>query len=502
MRGSAWTPLARRLQVVLVLGVLAVEQLRRDDQRCVAGEHGHLEGQHHEVALGHRDHPGGVDLDPLARRRAPDDRAPQHAVAEVEGALVVLEVGGADDERLVVDVELHQLGVRRVDEGLAGSGEPVGRLGVPDRPGLVQPVDVGAVLERVPALLGVAAHPDVAVRDREQGLGDAEVAAVGVALDQAPGVDGEPAAVEGVGRRLTALHARSPRSVTTRVAPAAVSVSAPAPRSTPMTRPNPPAAPARTPETASSTTTERAGVVPHSVAAWTKVSGAGLPASPSCGGDPAVDHGDEPVGQPRGVQHGGGVRRRRDDRERHPQLAQRVEEGDRTGVGGDAVAGEHDVEGVVLAVAEPADGVRVRRVGRVAVGQPDAARREQVAHALVAGLAVDVGEVVGVGVGRGVGAGGVPGGQEGVEHLRPGAHVDLGGGRQHAVEVEQDRVVLRPGHRHRCAHDENARDCESACAISPSVVNAQRSGSAAIVGRRGPRGRTIRAPRFNKPLHR
>ena len=200
LRGSAWTPGGVRLQVVLVLAVLAVEQLRGDDQRGVAGEHGHLEREHHEVALGHRDHAGGVDPDPLARRRAPDERAPQHAVAEVEGALVVLEVGGADDERLVVDVELHQLGVRGVDDRLAGAGEPVGRLGVPDRPGLVQPVDVGAVLERVAALLGVAAHADVAVGDGEQGLGDAEVAAVGVALDQAPRVDGEPAAVERVGR--------------------------------------------------------------------------------------------------------------------------------------------------------------------------------------------------------------------------------------------------------------------------------------------------------------
>ena len=263
-------------------------------------------------------------------------------------------------------------------------------------------------------------------------------------------------------------------------------MSAPAPRSTPMTSPNAPAAPARTPETASSTTTERAGVVPHSVAACTKVSGAGLPASPSEVATRAVDHGDEPVGQAGRGEHGGGVRRRRDDRERHPQLAQHVEERDRARVGGDAVAVEDDVEGVVLAVAEPAHGVRVGRVGRVAVGQSDAARREQVAHSVVAGLAVDVGEVVGVGVGRGVRAGGVPPGQEGVEHLRPGAHVDLRGGRQDAVEVEQDRVVVRPGHLHRCAHDPNARDCESACAIDRPVLLTR------VGGRRRARGARLR----------
>ena len=71
-----------------------------------------------------------------------------------------------------------------------------------------------------------------------------------------------------------------------------------------MTRPKPPAPPARTPETASSTTTERAGVVPHR-AACTKVSGAGLPASPSSRGDPAVDDRHEAVGQPAGLQHRG-----------------------------------------------------------------------------------------------------------------------------------------------------------------------------------------------------
>ena len=52
---------------------------------------------------------------------------------------------GASQQGLVVDVELHELGVGNVDDRLAGLGETVGALGVVDVPGLVEPVDVGAV---------------------------------------------------------------------------------------------------------------------------------------------------------------------------------------------------------------------------------------------------------------------------------------------------------------------------------------------------------------------
>ena len=78
--------LAHRLvgHVVLVLAVLAVEQLGGDHDRGVAVEHGHVEGEHREVALGHRDHPGGLDEDLLAGRRAPHEAAAEHAVPEVE----------------------------------------------------------------------------------------------------------------------------------------------------------------------------------------------------------------------------------------------------------------------------------------------------------------------------------------------------------------------------------------------------------------------------------
>ena len=214
------------------------------------------------------------------------------------------------------------------------------------------------MLEGVSPLLGVPAHPDVAVGHREEGLGDAEVAALRITLDESPRVHGEAAAVE-AGLWGSARCSRElPEVGDDDVRPAAARTSAPAPRSTPMTRPKPPAAPARTPETASSTTAERAGVVPHSFA-WTKVSGAGFPASRSEVATRPSTTVTKRSANPPPPSTAGGVRRRRDDGERHPLLTEEVEELDRTRVGVDAVAGEHRVEGVVLAVAESAHGAGV-----------------------------------------------------------------------------------------------------------------------------------------------
>src|SRR5690606_30215286 len=298
-------PLAERRgpHVVLVLAVLAVEDLRRDRDRRRVVEHRDLERHDREVALDERHHALRADLHALARRRAPHELAPQDAVAQVERALVVDEVRDGQQERLVVDVEPDHLRVRDVDDGLAHAREPVRLLGVPDRPGLVEPVDERPVRVGLAALLDVAAHAEVAVRDGEQRLGHAEVLGGELRLDEPPRLGREAQAVDGAllvggaadhasppsvgaaaaasvatrGRSRT-VASRSPRSVTTTSAPCACSAAAPTPRSTPSTRPKPPAAPAWTPESASSTTTASAAGTPRSSAARRYVSGAGLPA--------------------------------------------------------------------------------------------------------------------------------------------------------------------------------------------------------------------------------
>src|SRR5215212_6424916 len=82
-------------------------------------------------------------------------------------------------------------------------------------------------------------------------------------------------------KRASDLYTRliSARSQTTTSAPLPRRISGSSPRATPTTRPKPPARPALTPEMASSTTTARSGGTPSILAASSKVSGAGLPAS-------------------------------------------------------------------------------------------------------------------------------------------------------------------------------------------------------------------------------
>ena len=64
-----------------------------------------------------------------------------------------------------------QLAIGHVDDRLARFGVAVGGLGVGQRTHLVQAVEVGAGQPGGLALVEVAAHPDVAVREREDRLG-------------------------------------------------------------------------------------------------------------------------------------------------------------------------------------------------------------------------------------------------------------------------------------------------------------------------------------------
>ncbi|CAH0247633.1 hypothetical protein SRABI76_03160 [Microbacterium oxydans] len=215
--------------------VLTVEQLAADRDRRVGVLDGHLETEDREVTLLEAHDALVADAHALAGRRLPDDDALEHAGAHVERAAVLPHVCHVEGHRLVVDVDAHDLGVRRVHDGLADLREPVGLLRVPDRPGLMQPVDEGAVLVGTAPLDVVATEAEVAVAHREQRLADA---LLGVSsLDQPPRVDGKAVAVdhavsvvsfERVGRKRE-------RSSTMTVAPAARSASAPVPRSTPIT---------------------------------------------------------------------------------------------------------------------------------------------------------------------------------------------------------------------------------------------------------------------------
>ncbi len=111
----------RRAHVVLVLAVLAVEQLRGDHDRRRLVEQCDLHVHDREVAVLEADEAFGPDPDALAARRPPEQFAVRDARAEVEDALVVIEIGSVEQERFVVDVELQQLGVGHVHDRLARS---------------------------------------------------------------------------------------------------------------------------------------------------------------------------------------------------------------------------------------------------------------------------------------------------------------------------------------------------------------------------------------------
>jgi hypothetical protein len=223
------------------------------------------------------------------------------------------------------------------------------------------------------------------------------------------------------------------RSATTRWAPASRSESACPPlRSTPSTSAKPPVAPAATPLTASSSTAASAGVTPSALAACTNIAGSGLPAS-SCSS--AVRPSTTVTNRPRMPAASSTVRAFFDDdtiADGTPAASSMSSRAIASGYGGDAVAFEHGVERVVLPVAHRADRVVPGRVVGGARRQVDPARLEERRDSVVARLAVDVGEVVG------------PREPPRGEQLGPRSLVDLGGGRDHAVEVEQDRSERGP----------------------------------------------------------
>ncbi len=99
-------------------------------------------------------------------------------------------------------------------------------------------------------------------------------------------------------------------------------------------------------------------------------------------------------------------------------------------------------ERLVLRVAEAAHCLGSGRIGWIAFGEYDAPRGERGANAVVAGLAVDVGEVVLVRVRRRD----VVLSEMAREHPVPRPHVDVGRRREHAVEVEQNGIEFKNVH--------------------------------------------------------
>ena len=227
----------------------------------------------------------------------------------------------------------------------------------------------------VAALLGVGAHAEVAVADGEQRLGQRRGRRRRTrARRAATGRPGSGAAVEVVGcRRLTAgprPAARRGRRRRRRRR-ARSKASRPAPRSTPTTSPKPPACPAATPDTASSTTTARAGVDAEQLGGGEEHVGRRLAGDvPASAATTPSTTTSNAVGQPGGVEHLAGVARRRHDGHRVARAVEVVEQPHASpGTARCPRVRSSSLNSVVLAVAERADACRRRAGRRVALGQ-------------------------------------------------------------------------------------------------------------------------------------
>ena len=114
----------------------------------------------------------------------------------------------------------------------------------------------------------------------------------------------------------------------------------------------------------------------------------------------AVDRDREEVPDSRRVQDLGHVPARGDRRRPDAACLQLADQGHGRGVRLHAVPADVLEEHLVLPIRQPADGLPIRRVVRVALGQLDASRSEEAPHAVEPTLAVDVPAVVLVGVER------------------------------------------------------------------------------------------------------
>ena len=150
-------------------GALGVDQLGANLERHRAIERLDFVDHAHQVSIDQRHQARRTHRDPSAVGEPPDELALEQPAIEVQRAL--------ERVHLVVHVELAVLdeqpdasAVGRADYRLSGAREAVRAFRVGDRPSLVKPVEQrsGTIAGR--ALLPVATHAEVAVRERQNRL--------------------------------------------------------------------------------------------------------------------------------------------------------------------------------------------------------------------------------------------------------------------------------------------------------------------------------------------
>ena len=287
-------------------------------------------------------------------------------------------------ERLIIDKQADQLAVGDVDDRLPGLRQAIGTLGVRQRPHLVNPVEIAPRQAVRLALLQVAPPPHVTVGQREHRLRLGQLGQVQMGLPKHPRLYRECALL----RHCYSIS--SARSATTISAPCSFSASACPTRSTPATNPEP-ARPAR----------RHAG---QRVLEYRRF-GRPQPEGPRSGqegirgwlspqvllfGHGAVDPHLKQVLKARAGQHIVAVGAGGHHGAAQSRVPGRPEVADRAGVRLHPVLADPPREGLVLAVAEAADGQRAGRIVIAALWQLDAAGRQERPGPVGPGLPVHI----------------------------------------------------------------------------------------------------------------
>jgi hypothetical protein len=143
------------------------DQLRRDRDARRRVERDDLVVERREMPIRQRCQPARAHQQPLPARSLELDLPHQHPDPHVEHALKAEHTRRREIERLVVDEQPDWRPVRRRGDRLPGTRQPERVFRIDDRPRLVKATEDHARIVRRRALLGRAAHSEIAVADRE-----------------------------------------------------------------------------------------------------------------------------------------------------------------------------------------------------------------------------------------------------------------------------------------------------------------------------------------------
>ena len=124
-----------------MVAILPVQHQRADRHRRCSIQHRHLVRHRHHVPVLERDSPVRADPDVLTGGRGPDELAAEDTGPHIKNPRIPTYTCSGNEQRLVIDVELDDRHIWRVNDRLALGCQRVRLLRMHDRPRLVKAVD-------------------------------------------------------------------------------------------------------------------------------------------------------------------------------------------------------------------------------------------------------------------------------------------------------------------------------------------------------------------------